>query len=160
LKYTQDGDVKTLWCEPDEDLRERVAMFKSEKQEEEEKLDSLIRDCADLRERIAMFKSEEQEEEEKLNSLIRVGAEVEVYSQDDWWNARIDKITIVNRKSAEILVSYEQSPGVYENEGDEIRFEVRQADGIWVYADKIRARQQGQAGPSVPVLAAPSAGGE
>ena len=93
----------------------------------------------------------------ELDSLIRVFAEVEVYTQGDWWNARIDKVTIVNRKSAEILVSYEQSAGVYENqEGDEIRFEVRQTDGIWVYADRIRARQPGQA---EPVLAATSAGG-
>ena len=81
----------------------------------------------------------------QLDAVIQVLGEVEVFTADDWWNARIEKIVLESRKSARITVSYEQSPGLYAVQPeDEIEFVVRQADGIWAY-DRIRYRQPGQA---------------
>jgi hypothetical protein len=85
-----------------------------------------------------------------------VWGEVEVFTVGDWWNARIEKIVMESRKTARISVSYEQSPGVYDvMSGDEVELVIRQADGIWAYAQQFRHRQPEKAG----VLDAPGVGG-
>ena len=77
----------------------------------------------------------------ELDSVIGALSLVEVFTQGDWWNARIDKIVIMSRKHAIVSVSYEQTPGVYGVQpGDEVEITIRQADGIWVYADRIKRR--------------------
>ena len=78
----------------------------------------------------------------QLDALIQVSGEVEVFTLDEWWNARIEKIVLESRKSARITVSYEQSPGLYAEPWALSEFVVRQADGIWAY-DRIRHRQPG-----------------
>ena len=83
----------------------------------------------------------------ELDALLRVKGDVEVLTQEDWWNARITQI-VLERKSARICVEYEQEPGIYGvSEGDETEFVVRQADGIWAYADRIRHRQPDKTDP-------------
>jgi len=77
-----------------------------------------------------------------LDPLLKVWGEVEVFTVGDWWNARIDKIVTEKSKTARISVSYEQSPGVYGvMPGDEVELVIRQADGIWAYAQQLRHRQ-------------------
>lgn len=98
---------------------------------------------------------------QQLDSVLKMWAEVEVFTVNDWWNARIEEILMESSKSAKVSVKYEHDPNVYANaEGDETEFAIRQTDGIWAYGDKIRAREDptldSQLPPTIPPVLAPA----